>query len=103
MKNQTPAILKHINSQNKGYKVKLRYRKNPSNLFRMYLDYWDGNKRHTENLKLYVSGKSSETVSDKETVRLAIAVRNKMTSINHRNGYCLTLVLHLSFNGECLF
>ena len=81
MNNQIPSILKQLNNQNKGYKIKIRYRKNPSNLYRLYLDYWDGYKRHTENLKLYISGKVIDIVTDKNTLKLALIIRSKKESL----------------------
>ena len=62
MKNEDPKILKQLNNQNIGCRIKIRYRKNPSNFYSLYLDYWDGNNRHRENLKLYLSGKSKDIV-----------------------------------------
>ncbi|MBT3756838.1 MAG: site-specific integrase [Candidatus Cloacimonetes bacterium] len=81
MNNQIPSILKQLNNHNKGYRIKLRHRKNPSNLYRLYLDYWDGNRRHTDNLKLYISGKGIDIVTDKNTLKLALTIRNKKESL----------------------
>jgi len=78
--NQVPSILKQLNYQNKGYRIKIRYRKNPSNLYRLYLDFWDGHKRHTNNLKLYISGKGIDIAADKNTLKLALTIRNKKES-----------------------
>ena len=76
MKIETPKIIKQLNNQNSGYKIKIRYRKNPSNEYRLYLDYWDGNKKYTENLKLYISGKSKDAVIDKNKLRVASNIRH---------------------------
>jgi len=77
MKNEIPKILNQLNDQNKGSKIKIRYRKNPSDVYRLYLDYWDGHTRFRENIKVYISGKSKDLVSDKNKLRLAQAIRNK--------------------------
>ena len=77
MNNQIPTILKRLNNQNTGYKIKIRYRKNPSDVYRLYLDYWDGTKRYIDNLKLYVTGKKQDTEIDKNTIKLALTIRNK--------------------------
>jgi len=77
MKDEDPRILKQLNNQNISCRIKIRYRKNPSNFYSLYLDYWDGTNRHRENLKLYLSGKSKDAVSDKNKLKLALNIRNK--------------------------
>jgi integrase len=77
MKNEIPKIFNQLKDQNKGSQIKIRYRKNPSDVYGLYLDYWDGHTRFRENLKIYLSGKSKDLNSDKNKLRLAQAIRNK--------------------------
>ena len=77
MKIEVPKIIKQLNSQNGGYKIKIRYRKNPSNEYRLYLDYWDGNKRYSENLKIYITGESKDILLDRNKLKVAVTIRNK--------------------------
>jgi integrase len=77
MKTEIPTIIKQLKNQNLGYTIKIRQRKNPSGQYSLHLFYWDGNKGHTENLKLYISGKSKDSVLDKNKIKLALNIRNK--------------------------
>ncbi|MDN5354408.1 MAG: hypothetical protein PWQ09_1164 [Candidatus Cloacimonadota bacterium] len=77
MKEKIPSILKQLKNQNNGYQIKIRYRKNPSGLYRLYLDYWNGQRRETENLKLYISAKSKDLTTNKNVLKLALSIRNK--------------------------
>ena len=71
------SLLNEITKNNNLYKIKLRYRKNPNNSYRLYLDYWDGDKRSTENLKLYVYGSNKNLEIDKNTIRVALEIRQR--------------------------
>ncbi len=77
MKDNDPIIIKHLINQNAGFNIKIRYRKNPSGLYRLYLDYWDGHIKHRENLKIYITGMKKDKESDKNKIKLALNIRNK--------------------------
>ncbi len=77
MKNQVQKILEKLKVQNDNYKIKIRYRKNPSGNYRLYLDYWNREKRQTNNLKLYISNKKKDIRRNKNVIQKALAIRNK--------------------------
>jgi integrase len=77
MKIEDPAIVRQLKKQNTGYRIKVRYRKNPSGLYRLYLDFWDGHSKHRENLKILITGKKIDTEIDKNKIKLALNIRNK--------------------------
>jgi len=85
-------IIKKIKQCNDGYRIKLRTRKNPNSSYRLYLDYWDGSKRHTENLKIYISGTNKAYAEDNKNFRIALAIRNKKETelLEDRSGLSLT-------------
>jgi len=91
MQNEVPVILKNLKNNNSNHDIKIRYRKNPSNNYRLYLDYWDGSKRYTDNLKIYIAGTKNEIVRDKNIVRLAIAIRDEkeIELLKERTGFAL--------------
>lgn len=72
-----PAVLKDIKSQNKGKKIKLRYKETPKNGYSLYLDLWHNGKRQYDFLQLYVSGTPGSRANDREKVRLAGAIRDQ--------------------------
>ncbi|MBN1327492.1 MAG: phage integrase SAM-like domain-containing protein, partial [Candidatus Cloacimonetes bacterium] len=74
---EKPEILKNIPIDNRSYKIKLRARKNRTDVWRLYLDYYENGKRQIQNLNLHISGTSRTKSKDQENYRVALAIRNK--------------------------
>ena len=77
MKNEVSKIIQYLNNQNDGYSIKIRYRRNPRENYSLYLDFWEGSKRVRDYLKIYLSGKNKDIVTDKNKMRIALSIRNK--------------------------
>jgi len=87
-----PTILKRLNGINHNKKIKLRFKKTENKGYSLYLDLWFDGKRQYEFLKLYVIGKKSTLNQDKETLRLATAIRDKkeIELLQKQTGFELT-------------
>lgn len=72
-----PALVKRIDGMNHNKKIKLRYKPTESKGYSLYLDLWFDGKRHYEFLKLYLVGDQKTVLQDKETLKLASAIRDK--------------------------
>lgn len=67
------AVLKNLNLRKR---VKLRAKKIKSG-YSLYLDFWDGNKRQYEFIKMYLGGTSKTHNIDKKILDMAISERDQ--------------------------
>lgn len=90
--NGIPSIIKKIDGLNHNKKIKLRYKMTDGRGYSLYLDLWFDGKRHYEFLKLYLSGKKETLNQDKETLRIASAIRDnkEIELLENHTGFKLT-------------
>lgn len=72
-----PQFLQNLEKLNHRKRIKLRARKIQKGGYSLYIDLWHNNNREYEFLKLYIIGKKNTINQDKETLRLAVAIRDK--------------------------
>ena len=72
-----PAILNSLKSQNSKKKVKIRYRALKDGEFSLFLEVWHNGKKSYEFIKMYIKGTNASKKNDGETIRYAIAYRDK--------------------------
>jgi integrase len=73
----SPAILKRVEGQNHGKKIKIRYKPRGTKGYSLYLDLWYEGRRHYEFLKLYILGEPDSIQQDKETLKRAGVLRDR--------------------------
>jgi integrase len=79
MDKKIPAILAQLKNHNQGYAVNLRYRMTkPGIPYQLFLDYYINGKRIRKSLNLKVVGEKSSLVKDKESIKVALAIRDEM-------------------------
>ena len=76
MEKQVPKVLANLKSMNKGYKIKLRYRRYKDK-YGLFLDYWNKGKREKEYLQIYIIGNRHCIHRDKEQIEIAKAIRDE--------------------------
>lgn len=75
--NGIPSLIKKIDGLNHNKKIKLRYKATKTKGYSLYLDLWLDDQRHYEFLKLFIVGRNDTATQDRETLRLAAAIRDK--------------------------
>lgn len=72
-----PKVLKDLNNLNLQKKIKIRCKKIKSGAYSLYLDIWHNGKRSYHFLKIYIKGDRKSLNTDKQKLKLAIAIRDQ--------------------------
>jgi len=92
MTTDKPSIIKELNKANSYKKIKIRARKKTDGSFSVYLDIFVNNARSYDYLGLVLIGKPGTLIVDKNTLKLAIEIRDRkeLELLEKKTGFILT-------------